>query len=190
MSNCWRALKIPFINCEINLIPTWLSTCVITISTGAGTFGITDTKFYVPVVILSNQNNAKILEQLKHGCKRTFNLNKYQSKVSIKKQNQYLDYLLDPRILNGLFVLSFKYSAVRTGHTICFLAPIEIKDCNVMIEGQRFFDQPIKKDYSADCLLDYPYFKKYYKMIAIDLSKQQAFDADPNQYGNLILQEI
>ena len=65
-----------------------------------------------------------------------------------------------------------------------------------MIDGQNFFDQPIKNnvvtydsirkiaigqrdDYTTGCLLDYNYFKNYYKMIAIDLSKQQALDADP-----------
>ena len=61
---------------------------------------------------------------------------------------------------------------------------------------KSLFDQPVKNDkityenirkvaigqggdYTTGCLLDYTYFKKYYKMIAIDLSKQQALDADP-----------
>ena len=65
-----------------------------------------------------------------------------------------------------------------------------------MIDGRNFFDQPINSmnktyenirkiatgqgdDYTTGCLLDYTYFKKYYKMIAVDLSKQQALDADP-----------
>ena len=65
-----------------------------------------------------------------------------------------------------------------------------------MIDGKNFFDQAINNmiktcknirkitigqgdDYTTGCLLDYTYFKKYYKMIAIDLSKQQALDADP-----------
>ena len=65
-----------------------------------------------------------------------------------------------------------------------------------MINGKHFFDQPIKNnkvtyenisksatghvdDYTTGCLLDYPYFKDSYKMIAVDLSKQQALDADP-----------
>ena len=65
-----------------------------------------------------------------------------------------------------------------------------------MIDGKNFFDQPVKNDkvtyenirkitigqgddYTTGCLLDYTYFKKYYKMIAIDISKQQALDADP-----------
>ena len=65
-----------------------------------------------------------------------------------------------------------------------------------MIDGKNFFDQPInnmiktygnikkitigqRDDYTTGCLLDYTYFKKYYKMVAVDLSKQQALDADP-----------
>ena len=58
---------MPLINCEVNLILTWPSTCVITNSTGAGTFEITDTKLYVPVVTLSTQENANLLQQLKSG---------------------------------------------------------------------------------------------------------------------------
>ena len=65
-----------------------------------------------------------------------------------------------------------------------------------MIDGQKSFEQPVRnnlksygsirkiatdqgKDYTTGCLLGYNYFKNYYKMIAIDLSKQQSFDADP-----------
>ena len=61
LSNFWRTLEIPLINCEVNLILTWPSTCVITNSTGAGTFAITNTKLYVPVVTLSVQENIKLL---------------------------------------------------------------------------------------------------------------------------------
>ena len=67
-----------------------------------------------------------------------------------------------------------------------------------MIGGANFFDQPTNNknktsenireiatgkgdDYTTGCLLDYPYFKDHYKMIAVDLSKQQALDADPRK---------
>ena len=65
LNNFWRTLEMPLFNCEVNLILTWSSTCVITNSTGAGTFAITDTKLYVPVVTLSTQDNAKLLQKLK-----------------------------------------------------------------------------------------------------------------------------
>ena len=67
LSNFWRILEMPLINSEVNLILTWSSTCVITNSTGAGTFEITDTKLYVPVVPLSTKENPKLLQQLKSG---------------------------------------------------------------------------------------------------------------------------
>ena len=59
LSNFWRTSEMPLINCEVNLILTWSSTCVITDSNGAGTFKISDTKLYAPVVTLSFQENAK-----------------------------------------------------------------------------------------------------------------------------------
>ena len=73
LSNFWRTLEMPLINCEANLILTWSSTCVITNSTCAGTFEITDTKLNVPVVTLSTQDNSKLLQQLKSGFKRGIN---------------------------------------------------------------------------------------------------------------------
>ena len=64
--------------------------------TKATTFVITDTKLYVPVVTLSTQDNAKLLQQVKWGFKRAINCNKYQSKVTMEAPNPYLDYLIDP----------------------------------------------------------------------------------------------
>ena len=77
LSDFWRTLEMPLINCEVNLILTLSSTCVITNSTGAGTFTITDTKPHVPVVTLLTEDNAKLLQQLKSGFKRTVKRNKY-----------------------------------------------------------------------------------------------------------------
>ena len=193
MENSWNA-----INCEVNLILTWSSTYVISNSTGTGRFAITDTKLYVPVVTLSTQDNAKLLQQLKSGFKRTINWNKYDSNIKTFAQNRYLNHLTNPGFqgVKRLFVLSFENENDRTSHSTYYLPKVEIKDYNVMIDGKNFFDQPIKNDkvtyenirkiaigqgddYTTGCLLDYTYFKKYYKMIAIDLSKQQALDADP-----------
>ena len=68
LSNFWRTLEMPLINCEVNLILTWSKDCVITNSEGKGKFAITETKLHVPVVTLSTQDNAKLLQQL--GSKR------------------------------------------------------------------------------------------------------------------------
>ena len=94
LSNFWRTLKMPLIICEIDL--NWFRNCVIVASNADQdtSFLIIDTKPCVPVTTLLTQDNAKLLEQLKSGFKRTINSNNYQSKVST--QNQYLDYLIDP----------------------------------------------------------------------------------------------
>ena len=69
------------------------------------TFTITDTKLFIPVVNLPNQNNAKLLEQLKAGLKRIVNWNKYHTKVTVEQQNRYLDFLINPSFqgVNRLF---------------------------------------------------------------------------------------
>ena len=98
--------------------------------------------------------------------------------------------------VNRLFVLAFESDAKRTSNKRYYLPNVEIKDYNVMIDGKNFLDQPVKNNkttyenirkiatgqgdnYTTGCLLDYAYFRDNYKMIAIDLSKQQALDADP-----------
>ena len=55
---------MPLINCKVDLILTWSSTCITTNSSGAGRFGITNTKLYVPVVSLSTPDKVKLLQQL------------------------------------------------------------------------------------------------------------------------------
>ena len=201
LSNFWRTLEMPLINCEVNLILTWSSTCVL-ISTNvqnqAATFAITDTKLYVPVVTLSTQENTKFFQQLKSGFKRVINWNKYLSKPELLAQNPNLNHLVEPSFqgVNRLFVLAFENDDNRTVDDGYYLPTVEIKDYNIMINGENFFDQPIKNnkvtydnirkiatgqgdDYTTGCFLDYPYFANTYKMIAVDLSKQQALDADP-----------
>ena len=71
---------MPLINCEINLIFTWSTDCVISSATGATKFKIRDRKLSVAFVTLLTQDNTKLLKQLKSGFKRIINWNKYQSK--------------------------------------------------------------------------------------------------------------
>ena len=127
LSNFWRHLDIPLINCEVELILTWFKNCVlIDKSTREDIydtdpnvyeidnpenvkFKITDVKLFVPVVALSKENDIKLLEQLKTGFKRTIKWNKYRSQMSIQPQNNNLNYLIDPTLtsINRLFALSF-----------------------------------------------------------------------------------
>ena len=201
LSNFWRTLEMHLINCEVNLILTWSSTCVIVSTNNANQnarFAITDTKIYVPLVTLSTQENAKLFGQFKSGFKIIINWNKYLSKPELLLQNANLNHLVEPSFqgVNRLFVLAFENDNHRISTRRYNLPTVEIKDYNIMINGENFFDQPIKNnkvtyenirkiatgqgdDYTTDCLLDYPYFMDTYKMIAVDLSKQQALDADP-----------
>ena len=86
LSNFWRTLEMPLINCEIELILDWSANCVIISTNNANqvpTFTITETNLYVPVVTLSTQDNAKLLPQLKSGFKRTVSWNKYLAKPEL-----------------------------------------------------------------------------------------------------------
>ena len=201
LSNFWRTLEMPLINCEVNLILTWSSNCVLiatTVQNQGATFEITDTKLCVPVVTLSTQENTKFLQQLKSGFKKVINWNKYLSKPELLAQSPNLNHLVEPSFqgINRLFVLAFENDNNRISDDEYYFPTVEIKDYNIVINGENFFDQPMKNnkitydnirkiatgqgdDYTTGCLLDYPYFKDTYKMIAVDLSKQQALDADP-----------
>ena len=218
LSNFWRHLDIPLINCEVELILTWFKNCgLIDKSTREAnyaanpnvyeidnpenaTFKITDIKLYVPVVTLSKKNNIKLLEQLKTGSKRTIKWNKYRSQISIQPQNNNLNYLIDPtfKSVNRLFVLSFprnNNTDSRYSFSNCHVPNVKVNDFNVLIYGKSFFDLSVKNDeeayekitdmcnnngYTTGNLLDFAYYRKYYRLIAIDLSKQTKLK-DPQQ---------
>ena len=145
LSNFWRTLEMSLINCEVNLILTWSKDCVISSATGETKFKITETKLYVPVVTLSTQDNAKLLQQLKSGFKRTINWNKYESNIKTFVQNRYLNDLINSSFqgVSRLFVLSFENENYRTSHSTYYFPKVEIKYYNVMIDDKNFFDQPI-----------------------------------------------
>ena len=109
--------------------------------------------------------------------------------------------------MKRLFVLSFENEDGRRSHSEYYLPKVEINYYNVKIDGKNFFDQPINNDsktyesirkistgpgdyYTTGCLLDYPYFKKNYKMIVIDLSKQQHLMLILDKFNKLISLEI
>ena len=192
LSNFWRSLNIPLINCEVKSILTWSKNCVladITVNALANPaivapteleFKITDTKLYVPVVTLSKENDTKPLEQLKLEFKRTIKWNKNRSQITIQSQNNNLNYLTDPTFTNAnrLFVLSFQVIAgennttkdYRDSFSHYYVPNARIKDFSVLIDGESFFDLPVKNeeeayvkiidmsnnnDYTSDNLLDF-----------------------------------
>ena len=102
---------------------------------------MTSAKLYVPVVTFSTQDNAKLFQQLKSGFKRKISWNKCELKPSTEAQNLPLDSLISPRFqeVYRLFVLSFKNEDGRLGHTGYYFPKVEIKECNVKIDGRNFF---------------------------------------------------
>ena len=153
---------------------------------------ITNCRLYVPVVTLSKDDKIKLLTNLKSGFKREIIWNKYRSQMTSEAVNNNLNILVDPTFtnVNRLFVLSYATdddNYDRQSYYQFYLPKVMVKDYNVIIDKLSFFDLPIKtqeeayekidisrnNEYTTGNLLDYDYFKKYYKLITIDLSKQQ-----------------
>ena len=144
---------------------------------------------YVPVATLSKEDDIKLLEQLKSGFKRTIKCNKCRSQMTIQPKNNNLNDLIDPTFTSvyRLFVLSFprnNNTSSRYSFSNYYVPNVRVNDFNVLIDGKSFFDFPVKNeeeayeeiidnnDYTTGNLLDLAYYKKHYKLIAIDLSKQ------------------
>ena len=157
--------------------------------TGA-TLAINDCKLYVPAVNLSKDDEIKLLTNLKSGFKREIIWNKHRSQMTTEAVNNNLNILIDPTFtnVNRLFVLAYQNADDRQSYSQFYLPGVMVKDFNVVIDKLAFFDLPIKteeeaykkiidfsknNEYTTGNLIDYDYFKKYYKLIAIDLSKQQ-----------------
>ena len=119
--------------------------------------------------------------------------------MSNQNKNNNLNYLIDPTFsnVNRLFELSFENEDDRTSYYKYYVPSVEIKDYNVLIDGNAFFELPVKNieetyekiteitNHSG--LLDYKYFKEHYKLIAIDLSKQTELEnKDIKQQINFI----
>ena len=176
LSNFWKALDLPLIDCEVSLALSWSGNCVITslekilVATAQGdnpavcddsptnaVFKIKDCKLYVPVVTLSAENDNKLLEQLKTGFKRTIKWNKYRPEMSNQTKNNNLNYLIDPTFtnMNRLFVLTFENEDDRTSFSKYYLPKVEIKDFNVLIDGKQFFEIPVRnKEEAYEAIID------------------------------------
>ena len=190
--NFWRALNIPLIGCEVFLELKWDKNCVITSleQRNIATLAINDCKLCVPEVTLSKDDEIKLLTNLKSGFKREIIWNKYRSQMTTEAINNNLNILIDPTFtnVNRLFVLTYQNADDRQSFSQFYLPKVLVKVFNVIIGKLAFFDLPIKteeevyekiidicrnNEYTTGNLLDYDYFKKHYKLIAIDLRKQQ-----------------
>ena len=167
----------------------------------AATFAITDTKLHVPVVTLKTEDNVKLSKLLNKGFKRLVYWNKCKVILRDHATNSNIRERLGASFqrVNKLFVLAYAHGDNVTNensYRSYFLPRLKIKNYTIEIDGRNFYDQSINDvikqyyeirkisteqgdNYTTGCLLDFTYFEKNYRLIAADLSKQNALDADP-----------
>ena len=202
LSNFFRSLEMPLINCKIKSNLTWKKGCVLSTDDGNAVFTINDTKMYVPVVTLSKEDNKDFIEQQNKGFQRYIYWNEYKTKdINENADANVFKYInLEPSFqgVNRLFIMAYNRAngqATRNGQEKYFLPRIDLEKYNVIIDGRNFYDNPIEsdiekyrelkkvmigkgEDYTTGSLLDFNYFDKRYKLVAVDLSKQKELDAD------------
>ena len=153
LSNFFRSLEMPLINCKIKLNLTWKKECVLSNQAGAAVFIINDTKMYVPVVTLSKEDNKDFIEQQNKGFQRSIYWNEYNTKEINKNADanvfKYIN--LDPSFqgVNRLFVMAYNRAngqPTRNGQQKYYLPRIDLEKCNVIIDGRNFYDNPIESD--------------------------------------------
>ena len=181
---------------------------------GTSDIRITDAKRYVPIVILSTEDNARLSKLLSEGFKRPVYCNAY--KVIAEKSDDadvYIRESIDSNCqgINRLFVLAYEGGnnwVTVDSYRRYFLPRVEIKNYKTEIDGRNFYDQPINNQetndlikqydevknvstgqgdgYTSGCLLEFVYYKKNYRLIAEGLSKQKALDADSRAIPQII----
>ena len=203
LCNFFRSLEMPLINCKIKLNLTWKKECVLSNQAVDAVFIINDTKMYAPVVTLSKERNKYFIEQQNKGFQRSIYWNEYITKeINENADANVFKYInLDPSFqgVNRLFVIAYNRAngqPTRNGQQKYYLPTIDLEKYNVIIDGRNFYDNPIEsdiekyrelkkvmigkgEDYTTGSLLDFNYFDKNYKLVAVDLSKQKELDADP-----------
>ena len=214
LSNFWRSLEMSLINCKVELSLKWYEKCLITAATTA-TFKITDAKLYVPIVTLSIEDNVNLSKLLNKGFKRPIYWNEYKVtnkiiEIAANNGEKYIRELLDSSYqgVKKLFVLAYNNTAGNNPVSVDsykkYLLPrVKIENYNIEIDGRNFYDQPINDsikqydkirkiskgqgdDYTTGCLLDFAYFENNSRLIAADLSKPKALDADSRAIQQII----
>ena len=210
LSNFWRSLEMPLINCKIHIELNWIEDCILSSAGNSTKFKITDPKSHVPIVTLSTKDNVNLTKQLSNGFRRTVFRSSYRTipaKVIDNDTNIYVLLRASLQSVRKLFVHAHNATDNNEAGikiTRKYFPPRgEIKDYNVFIDGRNFCDQPINDlikqydevrkvstgqgdDYITGCLLGYAYFKDNYRLITFDLSKQKALDTDPRAIQQVV----
>ena len=151
LSNIWKSLEMPLINCNIYHELNWTKDCVMS-TIADTTFKITNTKLYVPIVTLSSKDNAKLVKLLEGGFKRPVSWNEYQTKIETRDldNNNLAKFPLDASFqgVRRLLALAFENTdngakkVERSTHTKHFLPRVNITNNYVLIDGRNFYHQP------------------------------------------------
>ena len=160
LSNFFRSLEMPLINCKIKLNLTWKKECVLSTNKDVAApnlhnnpvFIINDTK-YVPVVTLSKEDNKDFIDQKNKG----FQISIYWNEYKTKEQNEdadanvfkYINLYPSFQGVNRLFVLAYNREngqPTRNGRTKYYLPRIDLEKYNVIIDGRNFYDNPIESE--------------------------------------------
>ena len=153
LSNFWRSLEMPLINCKVHLELNWIEDCILSSAGNSTKFEITDAKLHVPIVTLSTKDSVNLTKQLTEGFKRSLYWNNYQTKPAIVIEKGTNIYELLNASFQGvrrLFVLAYVVAAGAANDEAgikdnkkYFLPRGEIKNCNVLIDGRYFYYQSI-----------------------------------------------
>ena len=154
LSNFFRSLEMPLINCKMTLELEWSKDCVLSNVAGASTSIIRDTKLYVQVVTLSKEDNKDFIEQQNKGFQRSIYWNKYMIKEMAENapaNNTHKTFNVNPSYqgVNRLFVMAFSAldnNATRNNLQRYYLPKIGISDYNAIIDGRNFYDNDISSD--------------------------------------------
>ena len=203
LSNFFRLLEMPLINCKIKLNLTWKKGCVLSTGAGEAVFIINDRKLYVPVVTLSKEDNKDFIEQKNKKFQRSIYWNEYKTKEINEDADanvfKYINLYPSFQGVHRLFVMAYNRAngqPTRNGQQKYYLPRIDLEKYNVIIDGRNFYDNPIEtdiekyrelkkvmigkgEDNTTGSLFDFNYFDKHYKLVAVDFSKRKELDADP-----------
>ena len=188
LSNFWRSIEMPLINCNVELKFRWTKHYIFSVASTSNVngnndndnnnniFTIRDTQLFVPVVTLSARDNQKLSKLITKGSERSVYWNEYKTKSENKNMpNEYRHFLESNFVgVNRLFVLVYtdeNNNAKRFNAQKYYLSKEIIKNYNVIINGKKFYDQPIDSDIkryekiriTTGCLLDYDYIKNHYQ---------------------------
>ena len=214
LSNFWRSLQMPLINCKVEFSLNWHERCILSNAGNNASFTITDAKLYVPIVALKTEDNTKLSKLFSEGFKRPIYWNEYKVisnkivEIGAVNEEKYIRELLDLswQGVKRLFVLAYNNTEGNNQISIdsfkkYFLPRVKIENYNIEIDGRNFYGHPINDsikqyveirkistgqddDYTTGCSLDFSYFEKNDRLISVDLSKKKALDEDSRAIEN------